>query len=53
MLKELDSVTLKVPLPEAGVPVRAHGIVLIAYRETVPGYEVEFFIRPSGRYEPS
>jgi hypothetical protein len=43
MLRELDSVTLKMPLSEGGVPVGSHGVVLIVYREPTPGYEVEFF----------
>jgi hypothetical protein len=43
MLRELDSVTLKLPLPEGIVPVGANGVVLVVYREPVPGYEVEFF----------
>jgi uncharacterized protein DUF4926 len=43
MLKELESVILKMPLPEGNVPVGAHGVILIVYREPVVGYEVEFF----------
>lgn len=43
MLNELDSVILKIPLREGNVPVGAHGVVLIVYREPVIGYEVEFF----------
>ena len=43
MLRELDSVTLKLPLPEGIVTEGANGVVLTVYREPVRGYEVEFF----------
>ena len=43
MLNELDSVILKMPLPEGSVPLGAHGVVLMVYHEPTIGYEVEFF----------
>ena len=43
MLKELDSVRLKMPLPEGVVPVGSKGVVLFVYTEPTLGYEVEFF----------
>jgi len=48
VLKELDCVRLKKPIPTDDVPVGSEGVVLYVYQEPTLGYEVEFF-DPSNR----
>ena len=43
MLEEYESVYLRKALPEREVPVGSSGVVLMAYQDPTPGYEVEFF----------
>ena len=43
MLKAYDSVRLKRPLSDEGVPVGSDGVVLRVYKEPTLGYDVEFF----------
>jgi hypothetical protein len=43
VLKELNSVRLKKPLPRGDVPVGSDGVVLYVYQEPTLGYEVDFF----------
>jgi hypothetical protein len=43
VLKELDSVRLKRPLPTGDVPVGSDGVGLYVYLKPTLGYEVEFF----------